>query len=296
MSIRELGYVVIGSPDLGKWRDYGTKVLGMAAVDGPDGVLYLKMDERDFRLAIQKSDRDQLFASGWAAADEASFHAIRARIEKSGTGVEAGSKPEAQMRKVQDFFSFRDPAGLRHEVSWGHVAAFTRFVSPLGTRFITRNLGLGHVVLPAPNIQPTVEFWSKVMGFGVGDLLHLTLAPNAPPISVYFMHCDNGRQHSLAFAELGDPTGCNHMMVEVDSMDEVGRALDRVEQNGVQLTLTLGRHVNDEMISFYMMTPGGFQMEYGTGGVVKDWTTHTVFETTRGSHWGHKFLMAPPAK
>lgn len=294
MTISELGYVLVGSPDLDKWRHYGTEVLGMAASDGPDGVLYLKMDERDFRFAVQKSDRDQLFASGWGASDEQSFRAIRTAVEKAGVGIEMGSEGDRKIRRVQEFFSFRDPAGLRHEVFWGPIAAFSRFVSPLGTRFVTKDLGLGHAVLPTTNMDATIDFWTQVMGFSVGDLLHLTLAPDAPPIRVYFMHCSNGRQHSLAYAELSDPTGCNHLMVEVDSMDEVGRALDRVEQHKAQLTLTLGRHVNDDMISFYMKTPGGFQLEYGTGGLVKDWSTHTVFETTRGSHWGHRFLMAPP--
>ena len=83
-------------------------------------------------------------------------------------------------------------------------------------------------------------------------------------------------------------------MLEVDSFDEVGRCLDRLEKHKVPLTLTIGRHVNDDMISFYMKTPGGFQLEYGTGGIVKDWSTHQVFETTRGSHWGHRFMMPPP--
>jgi 3,4-dihydroxy-9,10-secoandrosta-1,3,5(10)-triene-9,17-dione 4,5-dioxygenase len=292
MKITELSHVVIGTPDLGKWRDYGTKVLGMAAIDAPDGSLYLKMDARDFRFLIQKSEKDELFASGWSVSDEGSFHEVRADLEKSGTAVKRGTDAERKLRKVQDFFSFKDPAGLRHEVSWGPVASFTKFVSPLGTNFITGDLGMGHAVLPTGDIDATVKFWTEVMGFGVSDLLHLTLAEGVPPIRVYFLHCAAGRQHSLAFAELSDPTGCNHLMVEVDSMDEVGRALDRVDQNGVKLTLTLGRHVNDDMVSFYMMTPGGFQMEYGTGGSVKDWSTYKVFESTRGSHWGHKFLGA----
>ena len=292
MKITELSHVVIGTPDLGKWRDYGTKVLGMAAIDAPDGSLYLKMDTRDFRFLIQKSEKDELFASGWSVSDEGSFHAVRADLEHAGAKVTRGTEAERKLRKVQDFFSFTDPAGLRHEVSWGPVAAFTKFVSPLGTNFVTGDLGMGHAVLPTGDIDATVKFWTEVMGFGVSDLLHLTLAEGVPPIRVYFLHCSAGRQHSLAFAELSDPTGCNHLMVEVDSMDEVGRALDRVDQNGVKLTLTLGRHVNDDMISFYMMTPGGFQMEYGTGGSVKDWSTYQVFESTRGSHWGHKFLGA----
>jgi 3,4-dihydroxy-9,10-secoandrosta-1,3,5(10)-triene-9,17-dione 4,5-dioxygenase len=292
MKISELSHVVIGTPDLGKWRDYGMKVLGMAAVDGPDGSLYLKMDSRDFRFLIQKSEKDELFASGWGVSSEADFQAVRADLERAGVEVKKGTDAERKVRKVQDLFSFKDPAGLRHEVSWGPIAAFSKFVSPIGTQFVTGDLGMGHAVLPTPDIEATVKFWTEVMGFGVSDLLHLTLAEGVPPIRVYFLHCAAGRQHSLAFAELSDPTGCNHLMVEVDSMDEVGRALDRVDQNGVKLTLTLGRHVNDDMISFYMMTPGGFQMEYGTGGSVKDWSTYKVFESTRGSHWGHKFLGA----
>ena len=290
MKITELSYVVIGTPDLEKWRAYGANVLGMAPVEGPDGTLYLKMDRRDFRFLIQRGDKDQLTASGWGVDSPGDFDAVKARLEKAGISITRGTEAEIKLRKVQDFFHFQDPAGLRHEVSWGPIAAFTKFVSPIGTKFITGDLGMGHAVLPTSNIEATVKFWTDVMEFGVSDLLHLSLMEGVPPIKVYFLHCAAGRQHSLAYAELSDPTGCNHLMVEVDSVDEVGRALDRVDQNGVKLTLTLGRHVNDDMISFYMMTPGGFQMEYGTGGAVKDWSNYKVFESTRGSHWGHKFL------
>jgi 3,4-dihydroxy-9,10-secoandrosta-1,3,5(10)-triene-9,17-dione 4,5-dioxygenase len=292
MKITELSYVVIGTPDLEKWRAYGANVLGMAPVDGPDGNLYLKMDGRDFRFLIQKGDKDQLTASGWGVDSPGDFEAVKARLEQAGVKVTRGSEAEIKLRKVQDFFHFQDPAGLRHEVSWGPIAAFTKFVSPIGTKFVTGDLGLGHAVLPAPNIEECFEFWTEVMEFGVSDLLHLSLMEGVPPIKVYFLHCAAGRQHSLALAGLNDPTGCNHLMVEVDSVDEVGRALDRVDQTGTKLTLTLGRHVNDDMISFYMMTPSGFQMEFGTGGSVKDWSNYKVFESTRGSHWGHKFLGA----
>lgn len=291
MAISEFGYVVIGAPELGKWRHYGTEVLGMAAADGPDGTLYLKMDERDFRFVVQKSDRDQLFASGWGAESQSDFDAIRKKIEAAKIKTTTGTDAERKLRKVQELFWFLDPAGLRHEVFWGPIAAFERFVSPLGTRFVSNHLGFGHAVLPTAAFENTIAFWTDVMGFAVSDILRLTLDPKAPPIRVSFMHCANGRQHSLAFAELLDPTGCNHLMLEVDSLDEVGRALDRIEKHKVPLTLTLGRHVNDDMMSFYMRTPGGFQMEYGTGGMVMDWSTHQVFETTRGSHWGHRFMM-----
>ncbi len=290
MNIAELSYVVVGTTKLDRWRTYGTEVLGMQAVDAPDGGLYLKMDGRDFRVLIQSRETDALAVSGWSANDERSFNRIRANLEKAGVEVIPVTEADRKLRKVQNVFAFKDPEGLTHEVSWGPIAGFTKFVSPIGTQFVTGDLGMGHVVLPAVNLEATVAFWTEVMGFGLSDLLHITLGEGVPPIRIYFLHCGAGRQHSLAYAEIAASTGCIHLMVEVDSVDEVGRALDRIDQKGVRLVTTLGRHVNDDMISFYMMTPSGFQMEYGAGGSVKDWSTYKVFESTRGSHWGHKYL------
>ena len=60
------------------------------------------------------------------------------------------------------------------------------------------------------------------------------------------------------FAEYPVPSGCVHVMVEVDSMTEVGRAHDRLRAHEGRLSATLGQHLNDRMTSFYMKTPSGF--------------------------------------
>ena len=85
--------------------------------------------------------------------------------------------------------------------------------------------------------------------------------------------------------------GCIHVMAEVPDMAEVGRALDRVQQHGVKLSATLGQHCNDRMTSFYMKTPGGFDLEFGHGGLVVDWGHHAAYEATRVSLWGHDFSI-----
>ncbi len=54
---------------------------------------------------------------------------------------------------------------------------------------------------------------------------------------------------------------------------------------------TLGKHTNDHMTSFYLMSPGGFAIEYGCGGRTIDWDHHTVFESTSVSLWGHDFSV-----
>jgi 3,4-dihydroxy-9,10-secoandrosta-1,3,5(10)-triene-9,17-dione 4,5-dioxygenase len=287
--IRELGYVVVGSTDKEKWRQFATEVLGLMAIDAPEGRLHLKMDSRQFRFLIIPAEQDGLIASGWELQDEPAFKAARAHLVAAGVAVEDGSAEDAAIRYVQAFFSFTDPVGNRHEVYWGPISDFGRFISPIGVSgFVTEGMGLGHVVLPAMgDFDAAHQFWTEVGGFGLSDILKISMAPGMPPMRIQFYHC-NPRQHSLALAEMPSPAGCIHVMIEVNSLDEVGRALDRVSAHQVPVLMGLGRHVNDDMVSFYIFTPGGFALEYGWGGVVKDWTNHQAFETTLPSHWGHR--------
>ena len=294
IDVRALGYIVVQSADVDTWRGYAENVLGMQAQDATDGALYVKMDERDFRYLIVPGDADRYFASGWELADAAAFDdAIRA-IEAAGVEPIRASAQETALRRVQAMVWCTDPSGNRHEFFWGVRADFRRFVSPLGVAgFVTGAMGLGHAVLPAPKFDATDAFLRDVLGFELSDIFRVRFTddPAEPEKRIHFLHCKNARHHSLAIMDLPVPSGCIHVMAEVDSMDEVGRALDRVATQGVKLSATLGRHCNDHMISFYMKTPGGFDLEYGYGGLTVDWAQHNVYEATRVSLWGHDFSV-----
>jgi 3,4-dihydroxy-9,10-secoandrosta-1,3,5(10)-triene-9,17-dione 4,5-dioxygenase len=152
---------------------------------------------------------------------------------------------------------------------------------------------MGHTVLPAPAFDETVKFCTEIMGFELSDLFNFQPAgPEGPSLPIHFFHCNNGRHHSLALAGFPVPSGCVHVMVEVESMPEVGRALDRMLAHKVQQTATLGQHTNDKMISFYMRSPSNFDIEYGFGGAVVDWSEHVAHEFTRVSLWGHDFSVS----
>ena len=92
--------------------------------------------------------------------------------------------------------------------------------------------------------------------------LRFTPDPDEPVKRLWFMHC-NRRHHSLGLLEIPHPAGCIHVMTEVNALDEVGRCNDRRIAAGVKLTGTMGRHANDHMVSFYMQSPAGFDVEYG---------------------------------
>jgi len=67
----------------------------------------------------------------------------------------------------------------------------------------------------------------------------------------------------------------------------VGYALDRARDNGIPVTMGLGKHTNDRMISFYVRSPGGFEVEFGYDGVAIDehWR---ITRHTSASSWGHR--------
>jgi 3,4-dihydroxy-9,10-secoandrosta-1,3,5(10)-triene-9,17-dione 4,5-dioxygenase len=293
--IKALAYVVAESTQLSNWRAFGEQTLGTASADAPDGGLYLKMDDRAFRIAVQKGAEDRYYASGWEVGGPEAFAEVVAALEKAGVKLARGGEALCAARKVQDLVTFNDPAGNRHEVVWGFVTDFQRFVSPAGVPgFVTGEQGMGHTVLPAAaKFDETYAFFRDVLGFGLSDIFRHKLGPtpDAPVARIYFLHCGNPRHHSLALFEAPSPSGCIHIMVEVPSMDDVGRAYDRMQKNGVKLMATLGRHVNDQMVSFYMNTPSNFALEYGYGGLQVDWSRHVAFETTAVSLWGHDFSV-----
>jgi 3,4-dihydroxy-9,10-secoandrosta-1,3,5(10)-triene-9,17-dione 4,5-dioxygenase len=99
----------------------------------------------------------------------------------------------------------------------------------------------------------------------------------------------NARHHSLAFLPMPNAARCVHIMLEVDALDDVGRALGRVRKHGAPLSATLGRHMNDEMVSFYVRSPGGFDVEFGTDGLQVDDARWVARESTAVSYWGHEF-------
>ena len=47
--------------------------------------------------------------------------------------------------------------------------------------------------------------------------------------------------------------------------------------------------MNDEMISFYVKSPGGFDVEFGTDGLQVDDGKWVARESTAVSYWGHDF-------
>lgn len=288
MPLQALGYVGFGSTALDDWRQFGTSLVGLQAVERSPSLLAFRMDDRKQRIVVDRSMPDGMRFFGWEVADADALDALAARLEQARVDVTAEPQTLADNRRVRGLISFRDPAGNRLEAFYGAAIDDTPFSPGRSiSGFRTGPLGLGHAVLTVKDIEAVMPFYVDVLGFGLSDYMN-------KPFRAYFFHI-NARHHSLALLETGR-NGMHHLMVELFSLDDVGQSYDIALSEPERVSVTLGRHTNDLMTSFYAKTPSSFMVECGWGGREIDPSTWQPFELKDGpSLWGHERLWLPPA-
>jgi 2,3-dihydroxybiphenyl 1,2-dioxygenase len=283
--ITQLGYLAFEVSDLAAWEAFATGVLGLGVARRWDGGMSLRLDRHAERIYLSSGPADDLVAIGWQAADEAAVDAVAARLAAAGYDVHEADPGPRQVARLR---ALRDPFGIRTELYCGPRLA-APFVSPIvGSGFVADDHGLGHLVVSAADEAATSAFYRDLLGFRLSD--RITCEFHGHAVDLTFLHT-NQRHHSLAF---GGPQAkrLHHFLIEVGSLDDVGLAMDRALAAGVRVMQTLGRHPNDRMISFYALTPSGFQFEYGCGGrLIEDDAAWTPVVHDRISEWGHH----PPA-
>jgi 3,4-dihydroxy-9,10-secoandrosta-1,3,5(10)-triene-9,17-dione 4,5-dioxygenase len=291
MDIRALGYLRLEATDVDAWEHFLRDALDMDVTRDGD-VLRARIDERPARLVVTAGDADRLAAVGWEASGLAGLARVTRALEEAGLEVRAASAEELADRRVEALVHVCDPGGIPLEIHAGPALDHRPLVPRDGTRFVAGDLGLGHVVVPEVAMGAAMEFYEGILGFHHRDSMRLPgMGPDGADAWIRFLGC-NPRHHSLALFEGPVPTGIVHLMLEVDDLDAVGRGLDRCRDLEVPLSSSLGRHTNDHMVSFYVATPGGFDVEYGTGGRLVDPETWVTTEITAVSYWGHRWGSA----
>jgi 3,4-dihydroxy-9,10-secoandrosta-1,3,5(10)-triene-9,17-dione 4,5-dioxygenase len=289
MDIRALGYLRLEATDLDAWERFLREGLDMDVVRDGDSELRARLDERPARLVVTASDADRLAAVGWETSGLRALSQAAVELEDAGLEVRRASSDELADRRVEALLHVSDPAGTRLELYAAPALDHRPLTSSAGTRFVTGPLGLGHVVLPQPAMHAGMEFYEGILGFQHRDSMRLPgMGHEGGDAWIRFLGC-NPRHHSLALFEGPVPGGIVHFMVEVEDLDAVGRGLDRCRDLSATISSSLGRHTNDHMVSFYVATPGGFDVEYGTGGRLVDPDTWVATEITAVSYWGHRW-------
>lgn len=283
MGICKLGYVGLNVVDVDAWVDLFERTLGVGVTPakiGTQEVALLELDEFKYRLALHPSAQDRPREVGWIVDSPRELDRVTERLTDAGFAVGEGSADEVELRGATQLRWFTDPVGYRVELAVGEAKVRTGPARPVDAR--PGVTGLGHLVLASPKLDELRELYESVLEFRLTDY-------RAP--GLYFLRC-NAAHHSIALA-CADSPSVHHLEIEHGSIDDVGRAYDRAQANGVPISISLGRHMNDKAISFYVKNPSGFHLEIGCGGIEvgEGWIPHD-FGTS--DVWGHRHADANP--
>lgn len=281
--VTALAYVGLPGDNLSEWREYATQLLGMQVGEDNRRQLGFRMDGRRQRLFVGAEAGP---VAGWEVADRGGLDDVADRLNGARMDHASMSRSLCEQRCVNDGIAFRDPDGNLVEVVLAPVFADTGFRPGRTMRgFRTGSLGMGHFVLTSPNAVRLGQFYAEVLGFGLSDWC-------GEPFEAYFFHL-NARHHSLAIIQSGG-VGVHHVMIEMNVLDDVGQAYDLAQLEHERVAVTLGRHSNDHMTSFYSRSPSGPLFECGWGGLSLDPATWEACELEIGpSLWGHERSWLP---
>ena len=241
------------------------------------------------RIVVTTGPANDAVALGIDMGDAGALEAAVTRLHALGHATTAGDAARRAERRVERLIAVDSPIGITVELVLGQERGSTPFASPLvPAGFATAGMGFGHAVFATTRFDETLTFLTDGLGFTQSDWLEMELAPGIA-LEVRFLHC-NPRHHTLAIArapfEL--PQCLHHLMVEMVERDDVGAAFDRLWASDLRIANGLGRHDNDQMFSFYLETPAGFQVEVGHGArtITEPWTDNRRYD--RISSWGHQ--------
>jgi len=102
--LQGLGYAGFGSAALEDWRQFGTGLVGLQAVERGNSLLAFRMDDRKQRIVIDRAMGEGARFFGWEVADASALDSLAARLEQAGVrrrsrtadpgGCKARSQPD----------------------------------------------------------------------------------------------------------------------------------------------------------------------------------------------------------
>ena len=265
VQITELSYMGIGVTDPDAWKNFASRIIGMELTeDDKRDRCYLRMDYWHHRIVLHAHDSDDLMYLGFRVAGPQDFREMQQQLSSAGIEFRVGSDDEAVERHVLELLKLNDPDGNPIEIFHSPEVQYSKPFHPgrpMHGRFKTGTGGLGHCIIREKDVSAAIRFYTA-LGMRGGIEYKLRIGKHvATPV---FMHC-NERDHSVAFGIGGQNKRINHLMIEVDNLDDVGLTYDLVRKNNLPIMITPGKHSNDHMFSFYVGNPSGWMWEYGWG-------------------------------
>lgn len=283
-----LGYVVIESQKFSDWRRFGEDAIGMHCDELSHEHLRFRLDDHKCRFLVRRGEAEDVTAIGWQIDDHDTFDDIVGRVTSAGLPVVEGTAEEAAARGVHRLLRFPGPKGLDQEI---FTTAYT--ASPPHLRnagFVTGAAGMGHVAITSTRPGQLHAYYDTLFDARLSDYIDETIS--GLKFKIRFLRV-NERHHSVAIAAVRglplDPirTRVQHINIQASQLDDMVGSYQRVGALGFDMALGIGQHTNDRELSYYAVSPSGFEWEVGWNPIVVDEATWEPTTHQGISIWGH---------
>lgn len=287
-----LGYIVVESRRLTDWNRFGADAIGLHVDELTRDTLRFRLDDRECRFLVQRGPAEDVIAAGWEIDDHETFEVVLGRVAAAGLPVVEGSPEEAALRGVERLWRFPGPKGIATEI-------FTRArttAAPLrmrNTAFVTGRSGMGHLAITTTRPEQLHTYWNNLLDLRLSDRIVERVGP--AKLNIRFLRSGQ-RHHSIALANVAglalDPvrTSVQHVNIEIATLEDLLASFHRVTELGFAMAWSVGQHTNDRELSYYCVTPSGFELEVGWNPVVITPEREQAWEPTTYqaiSLWGH---------
>lgn len=255
---KNVGYVALNVTDINRTHDFATELFGLDfAGEGPDGERFYRCGKEHHSVALYPAAEPGFIRCGWELESEGDVQ--RAFEHCQRLGLEPKFLTQDQKAplglSLSSAFRVREPV---NKLCFEYYSRMQTVPRPRQNR-MTEFHRFAHVGISTPSVKESSDFMIDNLGFiasdYVGDYMVAFMRPF--PISDH---------HGFGYlpSRSGQPQ-FNHLAFLVNSIDDIGRLFNRVENSDYQRAFGMGRHPTSESIHLYINDPDGMLWEYSLG-------------------------------
>lgn len=293
----KMGYAIVQSKKTSQWKLFLKEGLGLH-LGGDSGQLQSwRIDDHEVRLMVEQGPAEDIQTVGYELANESTLHTVMDRLQDRGIAYENINGEEASIRGVDSLIRLKGPKGLTLEL-FVHLRKTRAELKMLTSGFITGDAGMGHVAMTSKQPAKVQRFYEEIFDARLSDRIHQPMTGGVM-LDISFLRM-NERHHSVAIAATRglrlDPirTKVQHMNMEVASMADLANACRRCKDLGFEMAHEIGQHPNDMELSFYVLSPSGFEIELGWDALAVDEKSWRTADYPNISTWGHQPQKSGP--
>ena len=283
-----LAYALFEVANVDRWRAFMATLYGLELHPVPESFEHeAVVDAEGSRLVFREGPAEDLVAVGWLAEDLDGMHE---RLTMSGADASWADPDYAALRGAGRVLRTEDPTGLVVDILDRTASRNPFEPAGHGHRYVTGELGVGHLTFGSRDLIAFERFQTEGLGLRVTDYNHVDLGPSLS-LRVGFYRA-NRRHHTVACASMEMPgRRLQHFFLEVPDRATVDAAYERITRAGIPVAHRIGQHPNDELYTFYVVSPSGFEAELGAEALLAE-DDRPVGYWEGMSLWGHEMPVA----